>query len=217
MPNYDRKFKKSVRRGRAQRRRYRTKPFASLVKDVGYLKGLINTELKVIDGGATPSTSAAGALQIINPLVQGVDYNNRIGRQVRFKSVQIRGRVSRNAAATQTRDRVRLVLVIDKQPNMALPTWTNLYVNTDPNAFRNLDWRKRFVILWSRLVYTDADDPNRDFRLYRKLNMKTVYDDSNIGSQADITTNALYFGYISEYGTNPPGMDFDWRLRFIDN
>ena len=110
-----------------------------------------------------------------------------------------------------------MVVFIDKQANNNGPSWTSLYTGTDVTAFRDLDYRKRYTILWQRIIYIDADDPNRDWRMYKKLDMKTVYDDSSSGLIGDISTNSLYFGIISEFGTNSPGIDMDTRLRYIDN
>lgn len=214
---YKKNYNNKKKGGYNKRFKTYSKCGSQLYKDVKMLKNLINVEFKVKDESFNVATDASGAFQLINGLTQGDDNSNRDGRQVRFKSIQMRGRVSRNASATQTRDRVKLVCFIDKQPNTAAPTWLSLYTGTDVTAFRNLDWKRRYVILWEKIVNIDEDDPSKDWKMYRKIDMKTVFDNSSSGLVSDITTNAIYIGYISEFGVNGPGMDIDTRVRFIDN
>lgn len=178
---------------------------------------MVNTEFKTVDRSLNVSMINTGTTSLLNGLQQGDDYDNRDGRQVRFKSVQIAGKITRSSGATHAADRVRLAIVIDKQPNAAACNYGQIFQATTPDAFRNLDYRKRFVILWSRTMVIDADDPEKHFKFYKKIDMKTVYDASNVGDVTDIQTNALYFVTIAETSVNIPSADLDTRVRFIDN
>lgn len=190
-----------------------------LAKDVWTLKNLINVEFKSSDiYNSTQTAPLAGALVLVNHLTKGDDYNNRDGRQVRFKSLFLNGRVIMHASATHTA--VRMVVFIDKQPNGVVPTATDVLSTATTNlidAFRNLNNRKRFVILKDARYTLNTDYPEKQIKYYKKLDMKTIYDDGDAGTIADITTNALYVMWISDEGTWVPDVRVPARLRFIDN
>ncbi len=214
-------------RSRRPRRRYRKKRgctptygnMANKVwKDVKYLKSLINTEFKTNDisqGGVNiPST---GTVNTMNGLAQGDDIDDRSGRVVRWKSVQVSG-VINLAASTATQSTVRMLLVIDKQPTGVLPTVVQILDLANMTAFRNLDNRKRFVILKDFRVTVNTDHPEKVFKFYKKLDMKTIYDASNAGDITDISSNSLHFVFLGDEATNVPTFpSLTFRSRFIDN
>jgi len=169
-----------------------------------------------LDTAVSGVISTTPSIALINASVVGDDFDNRDGRSIRIKSVQIALTVFFNASATQTA--TRMMVVIDKQPNETLLVIGDLITATNSHAMRNLDQRKRFVILWDRVV-TQGDQENapRHIEFYKKLDMITVYDDSNAGTIADIETNALYLILFSTEATNTPTVGRTTRVRFIDN
>ncbi len=188
-----------------------------VVKDVIRLKGLINTEFKTNDVSSTVAVPETGLVLLLNATIAGDDFDNRDGRQVRWKSIQYAINILQHATATQTITRV--MIVIDKQPNATLMTIGELLTSGANNLdFRNLDNRKRFVILSDRVV-TQSDTNNLVNRLdfYQKMDMITIYDDSNAGTIADIESNALFLVAVSSEATNSPTLQIETRMRFIDN
>lgn len=192
-----------------------------LASDVYRLKNLINVEFKYAqaNSSSTPSTAAA-TLLLLNGLTKGDDSTDREGRQIRMKSVQYNVRSLINGAATATL--VRVMLVLDTQPNAAAPTIANILETTGGlyvDAFRNLSNRKRFIILKDDKQVLDSDDQYNNIDCYKQFNpgFKTVYNSGNAGTIADITTNALYLVAISDEATNTPSVNMYYRIRFIDN
>lgn len=191
---------------------------AQLYKDVAMLKNLINVEFKVSD-----TTHSEGALAqvsegfLLNGLIKGDDISTRDGRQVRWKSVQVDGYWLQHASAVNTN--LRIILVIDKQPSEVEPAFTDIYDTDTELSHRNLNNRKRFVILkvFNQIITTQGGDSMRNFAFYEKLDMKTVYDASNTGDVGDISSNALYLFFVSNQPTNRPTVQFNSRMRFIDN
>ncbi len=191
-------YKKSPRRGRGRRRYSNNRNFTygnvldKVIGDVARLKTLINVEFKKIDISSTQTPNQGGVILLLNASVVGDDFDNRDGRQIRFKSIQYSLNILQNPTATQTI--TRCLLVIDKQPNGVLITTTELLTSNGNNLdFRNLDNRKRFVIL-SDMNVAQSSSANTIDRLdfYKKIDMITVYDDSNNGNITDITTNAFF-------------------------
>lgn len=189
---------------------------AQLWKDVKYLKSLVNTEFKVKEYTHTITNSnTTGTFKLLNGLVQGDDFTNRNGRSVRWKSLQFHIRALKQTAVGT--NYVNWAIVIDKQANDATPSLADLYSNYQAQ-FRNLDNRKRFVIIMEGHMTLDADDPERNISKYKKLDMHTIFDNSNNGDITDINSNALYFvTYSNQPTTDGAYMEVDTRLRFIDN
>lgn len=219
-------YKRNYRRRQPTRRRRRRAPSrwstysragTQLWKDVNMLKGLVNTEFKTLDTTQSPTTLfTTGSLFLHSALTKGDNINERSGRMVRWKSIQLAGSVTRNSLST-IQNRVHLALVIDTQPNGSPPTYTEIYSTSTPDSFRNLDGRKRFVILKTWDMVLDADRPERFFKCYKKLDMKTVYNSGDSGTISDIESNALFFVALSDTAVSAPSLVYNARARFIDN
>lgn len=216
-------YKKNYRR-RGKRTKYgnRGKVYGKaayqLYKDVSMLKNLINVEFKTHDVSHTEGALAQTAEGfLLNGLAKGDNYNTRDGRQVRWKSIQIDGYFLQHSSASNTN--MRVVLVIDKQPSEVEPAFLQIYDTESETSHRKLDNRKRFVILrsFNMILSTQGDKAMKNFKIFRKLDMKTVYDASNTGDISDISSNALYLFFVSNQPTNRPSVQFNSRMRFIDN
>ncbi len=188
-----------------------------VVRDVSRLSGLINTEFKTVDNSSSTTVIDTGLVILLNATVVGDDFDNRDGRQIRFKSVQYAINVIQHPTAVSTI--TRIMIVLDKQPNGVLMVIADLLTSGGNTLdFRNLNNRKRFVIV-SDVIVTQSDTANTtDYRsLYKQMDFKTVYDDSNAGSIADIETNALFMILLSSEAANGPTVQVETRCRFIDN
>ena len=66
---------------------------------------------------------------LINGIVQGAGNNQRIGNKVSLKALRMKGQIINLATAVQTY--ARLLVVYDKQPNGALPTYATVMQTRD--------------------------------------------------------------------------------------
>ncbi len=210
------------RRGRSNRTKFESgwniygKAGYQLFKDVSRLKGLINTEFKKIDVTAAATVSTTASIILINPSVVGDDFDSRDGRVIRLKSVQLT--LTAAIGVTTTFSFVRVMIVIDKQPNEILLVLTDLLDFANITSHRNLDGRKRFVILKDEILeLSQVGKRTAIIKWYKDLDMKTIYDDSNAGDITDITSNALYLILSSDEATLVPFVTRTTRVRFIDN
>lgn len=218
MPYRKRPYKKTTRRKTTNRRKVYGAAGMQLYKDVKMLKNLINVEFKKHDVYNSVNVNNTGSFVLLNGLSNGDDYNDRDGRQVRFKSIQVQTRTLLNPSSTNTV--FRMILFIDKQANAGSPAVTELLdvataARTD--AFRNLDYRKRYVILKDKRFTVNSDYPEKIVDFYKRLDMKTIFDDSSTGTINDISSNSLYLYFVSDEVTNTPAILYNSRLRFIDN
>lgn len=187
-----------------------------LWKDVTYLKSLINTEFKYKDTSANSAISTSPNFQLLNGLARGDDSTDRDGRQVRIKSLQSNFLFTQHASATSTI--VRCIFFIDKDANGATPNMTDVFEAATINAPRELDNRKRFVILkdWT-VTLTSSGQTIKRQKVFKNLDMKTVYDDSTAGDITDISSNSLFLLLLSNEATNTPTVNSYVRIRFVDN
>lgn len=205
---------------KAQRKRkFPKKGNAKLAQRVKKLEDNVGKpEFKVIDSVGSTAVSTTGTLTLLNGLAEGDSATTRDGRQVLFKSIQMYVRGTLNGSATNTT--IRSIIFLDRQPNEAAPTMAALLATTvagGVDAFRNLDNRKRFVILHDSRMVVSTDFPEKVHEHYKKMKLVTQYDSGNAGTIADITSNSLYMLQVSDEATNTPTQIFNVRLRFIDN
>lgn len=202
---------------------------------------MMQPELKGYDIAAgNAEFQSTGRVELLNPVVQGTDNFNRVGRKINMKSVHVRGVIfPKDPTISIPRDHLRLLLVYDKQTNALLPSGndvlmdSNAVAGTSSFSHVNLANRERFVILRDTLVNVpqyDAtsldsrnDFPNLDPALhidwYVSLKGKdSIYNQLNNGNIGDIQTGALFllcYNYIGA-STDLWSCFYTSRLRYYD-
>lgn len=183
-------------------------------------------ELKAVDTalGATAIDSASGVL-LINGIGRGDDINQRNGREIVMKSVEVNFTLQ-VTPATGTAQVHRVVIVYDRQTNGTALTAADVY-GAGPTilSVRNLENRKRFKVLMDRtynlgaaVVQTvGAHNFIRD-SFYRKLNHPVTFNSGNAGTVADITTGSMYVVYIGSNAAGPTAGSIvvQARIRYED-
>ncbi len=189
---------------------------AWLVNKVHQLSGLINTEFKSNDTDGATTVTTTPLILLISGLARGDDLGDRDGRMVRWKSVSVKLQITMHA--TPIDDMIRIMVVIDKQPNETLLVIGDLLLSVTPQGQKNLSQRRRFVILKDEVISLSVGEgTTRFFQWYKKIDMKTIFDDSDAGTIADIETNAMYLILFGTEATNGITVGRTTRLRFIDN
>lgn len=198
------------------------------------------SERKVNDiAAATYVVNTTGAFTLLALPVTGADMNQRIGRKIQLKSVYIRGHVCTNWAATPVgatsaiaTQHCRLIILCDYQPNGAAPAVLDLLATASPLAHLNLNNRDRFKILKDK-IYTLGpsffDTTNQQglsvapqilpIKIYKKLNIETIFNATNGGSIADITSGALFMFWIGSTAasaTLASTASLSTRVRYFD-
>lgn len=152
-------------------------------------------------------TNSDGVFIILNSVPTGADLNQRIGRQVKAKSMLIQltwtlredGAGSVNPLPTA----IRSMLVLDKSRNGLDPPLSDILqpvfhvANQYPgvNSPNNLTYRQRFKTLWDcHDTLSPAGDSIREYDKFIPLNFTTVY---SSGVADAISSNALYLILLS--------------------
>lgn len=225
MPYYKKKTYRKRKVGPwGKRARIYGRAGSQLVKDVMLLKSVINTEYKRVDTTYNAVASATPVITLLNGSIQGTDFDERVGRTIRFKSFDIKGFLTPGS----TSGNFRAWLVIDNTPNSTLPVIGDIIEQTaGPGDYsighRNLNNRKRFGILKEWCIpfgggNAYAGMTNYCLDYYMKLDFKTEYDASNAGDISDIKSNSLYFVHTSDQpAVSGPLLKYYVRLRAVDN
>lgn len=203
--------------------------------------GVTSNERKVQDIAVTTyQVNTTGDFVLIHIPQLGTDYTARIGRKTHVKSVYIRGFIATEpslqvpaAPISTVTQQARFILFVDSQPNGAEPAVTDLLNTATPASQLNLNNRDRFRIIKDK-VYTfgpikvidtatqayawSTGMQSAGFKCYKKLNLETIFNGTNGGTIADITSGALYMFWIGSAaaGTGDVNAIVSSRVRFID-
>lgn len=167
---------------------------------------------------------------LLNGIAQGTDANNRIGRVIKWNSLNCRMSTSATATMAGIGGSVRILLIVDKQNNGgALPSATDVFVNNDISSLMNLDNRTRFHVLYDKYIYLGPPvasngslPPCAEKRAYIRKQIKgmtTVFNGTGSGIGTIISGSLLLAvcqnGGLA--GTAPiVGGNWRFRLRFHD-
>lgn len=174
------------------------------------------------------TASQTETITLLNQVSQGTDENQRLGRNIAMKSIQLRGKIQGNSAGVNAI--CRILVVYDRQPNKLLPVYADIIASANAasvfSGFSNQNNRDRFAIIMDKsfAVIGAATSVSQDaiiaFNKFVKLpNLITNYDNSAAtGVITTLTTGSLLFVTIGDTvaGTTSPVVTIDARLRFND-
>jgi len=187
-------------------------------------RGVANRETGYVDlASASYNCDTTGSIALVATIAQGASVQQRVGKKVILKSVQIRGRVENNADATG--NDCTILLVYDKRPTGSLPAITDILVTASASSFNNDANSGRFRILRrydfsliggntsgrTEAFYKSADD-------FFKINRPCVFKAAGTGAIGDIEEGALYLVTVgvTAAGTSAATASLAFRTRFID-
>lgn len=174
----------------------------------------------VVDSADATSIS----LFVLNAVADGVNNFERIGRKMAMRSLYIQLAVELNAAAVLNASYVRMIVVLDRQPNGALPTVPNVLLLpasgnllTEMLSPNNLNNSKRFVTLWDhRVTFQRNFISGRLVQKYIPLSQSVQFNGTG-GTIGNIATNSLILIMIGDVAGGGPQSLFSGtiRLRFV--
>jgi hypothetical protein len=198
------------------------------VGSYGYSTGV--RELKFLDLNFNyVPPNVLGTIHHLGPTIsQGTGPNNRIGRRVQLHSILVRGAVLLLTDTTDPSpfDRIRIMLVQDKQTNGALPTVAEVVDNPTIDGFNNVDNSLRFKVLYNKTFTLNSTSSYQDtsssrmypspctrsvnFNIKFKKRKPVISYGSTTGALSEMESNSFFFIVFSEQDT----ADFQGRLRW---
>lgn len=176
---------------------------------------------------ATINLDTTGYVQLLAVVPVGPSSNERIGKRIMLKSLQLRGSVWSGTNGVVAR--YAWMIVYDKRPTMALPTLTDIIDTASPLSFNNDDNSGRFRIL-RRMDGVQLGDItpgsgnllDNSYGVVKEfIDLKgkpTVFKSAGTGSMGDIEEGALYFVAIGDQAPGPaaPSLGIHARIRYVD-
>ncbi len=192
--------------------------------EVKKLKGMLNTELKYLDN-ADVATFGNTAVHVadsdpqysLSQCAQGLDNNDRVGRQIKAKSAQIRIAIRHNAAGNISQT-VRVLLIRAKVCDGDHPTLGDILQDVgNPRSFRKVSETMDATVLADRSVQLSAQDPIRTINIYKKMNSLVKYLGASASEANDGHGTILLYLFSDQLTDNFPTYSIQSRFRFIDN
>lgn len=205
-----RAFKK-YRKGRRSSSRLARKMYQA--QESGY----VDTALAVYPCDTT------GSIALIPTIAQGTSVNQRVGKKVMLKSIQVRGNVYSGTSSTATD--CAIIIVYDKRPTGVLPAITDILDTANSNSFNKDINAGRFKILrridfalTGNISAPSTGNEMKDASDFFKVNLPLVFKASATGAIADIEEGAVYLVTV---GSNAAGATagnaaLGFRTRFLD-
>jgi len=202
-------------------------------------------EVKCVDQTASNFTlvaSTTGNKVLLNGTIPGSAIQNRLGRRIHMKSVQVQGQIVQyQNGTTPVDDFVHIFLVYDHQVNAAAFNLSDLLQSCDSAgntgtstfSFLNMSNSKRFKILRHEVMKLETigvsqDQPSQEstdahkhttIQWFVPLNsLETQYNTGTAGTQADIQTGGLWLMTLGLSAAADSQYQFQGnaRLRFLD-
>lgn len=182
---------------------------------------LSSPELKASDTAVSLTSDTTGALTLLNGLSKGTDYNDRIGRRVFNKHLELNLR-AKVTASTGVDQFHRILVVYDNQSNGVASTIGGVLSSVSVDALRNLMYEARYDILYDvrfPLNATAEAGSQRVFHVVVPLQRGTQYGTTDNGDVTDISTGAIYLMVIGSEaaGATAGSLLGTARLRFTDS
>lgn len=142
--------------------------------------------------------NTTGSVTLIPSIPQGSATNERIGRKVTLKSIQMRGYAVSNATTLVTYCRV--MIVYDRQPNKALAGITDILDSADSLSFPNSGNSDRFRTLYNKSFAvvgnntTGGQQTEKSMHVmdwFKNVNLPVQYATGASGAITNITTGSL--------------------------
>lgn len=183
------------------------------------IRKLINIEEKALDVSQSSfAFDTTGTVVPVSQIIQGLDYNNRVGDSLKMQSILFNYRVFRAVGATTSVVRVLLVRDLDCQG--ALPTTANILQNVGsaqaPTTPINWLNRKRFAILYDNLTAVTTTDIGFTDSIRMAHEGHILY----LGTAANAASmgkGSLFVVVVSDETSNTPSIAFQTRIVFTDD
>lgn len=200
-------------KNKRKRKKGKFKKLKTRVKDLEK-KVEATVEVKMFNVADSVAVNSSGDLLNLCGIVQGTDYNQRLGNEVIVKSIDVRANHQQHANAVNTT--IRYMLVQDRQTVADAAGFTTLDIlsTTSVNSFLNRLTIGRFKVLFDR-TFQMSDSGNNGG--YLKEHVDCFIPVRWNGTAAtDIQRNNIALLRISDEATNTPTSNATIRLRYTD-
>lgn len=146
-------------------------------------------------------TNSAGnpVIQLLNQVTRGSATNQRLGRTIFMKNLQVRAEIFPNGTGVN-RGFTRFMIVLDSRPNKSSYPEGELLLFQRSRSLTNRDNDSRFVILYDRVFGVTTGQAPECFFLDLDIPINAVAEwtsDNTDGTISGFLNNALFLHFIS--------------------
>ena len=229
-PDYDVVMTHPRRRGPYKRTSYRGRHRFGAIKKRKVMRRVIRhgypgrgpsrVEFKAVDTTVNIACDTTGAVHLLNGIARGDDINQRIGRRVVMRSIEMRVE-SLVTATTGVDQNHRVLVVFDRQTNAVALTAADVLTAVDINSPRNLTNRSRFKIIYDNLHHLNASGESGSHKVidwYKRLWFPVTFNSGDDGTVADIQTGSMYLVVVGNRsaGADAGAVGGRVRIRYTD-
>lgn len=185
-------------------------------KDIWYLKGLVNSEMKhyIVSATANPDNSTGTVVNLVATAQGDSDVGDREGNSILLRNILIRLAITQNVTATSTFYRIMLVQDTQQIGDTA-PTVGNVLNSASTTSSLNTGTAGRFKILKNWFFSTDDFKSNtRNVEYFKDLRLHIRYNGS---AASDIQKNGIYLMMLTDQPTNTPSIAYNCKIGYHDN
>lgn len=200
---------------------------------------ILKRDVKTVDISLAENLVSTASPKLLFKPIGGPDDGERIGRKTVILNYMYKIVISnpRSTAGFSTGNDecivARLIFYVDKQPNHATHSSTDLLVSATSLAHYNVDNRSRFRIISDKSYLFSSDSVLRTpgatdyafvehkghltYKLveYKEVNIETIFNSGTAGTIADIESGAFYLLCISS-STGVGGCGGNFRISYTD-
>lgn len=202
------------RRYRKKRSYKGSKSIASLALRVA-MRNKKAQEIKTTASSHSGLVSNTGVVNLITGINEGTDYDDRVGKKITLRSLQIKGFMANNDSTLGDTTVIRLLIVRANGFSGVAPTIGDILLNSNAYSLRNPrpDLLRKYTVLYDTMRANDRDNPHNVFGKYRRLNSQAVFDGATV---ADVNKGALYVVMLSNRSTDVPTVAYQTLVKYVD-
>ncbi len=182
-----------------------------------------NIEIKAFHHPLAPATinNTTGVVQVCSDIPQGLTYLTRIGQEIATKAIHLKFTLENNNTDAASKEaRTRIVLVISKDDDEALPTWsapsaTAYLQDATYEVLSPINWqnRRQYKTLYSEVFIGNEESKQSWFRdIYIRLNHKINFTDATLEGRK----GRIFLMAISNVAANMPVITAYTRMKYKD-
>lgn len=194
--------------------------FGRLAKHIVQLDEFINSEVKYVDTTISGSIGTGGLFStLLNGIAMGDEYNNRNGRSILMKDLDVRFKIQSTPSNTNIQS-IGWAIVMDKKPDEStLCNWGNVFqLNSVFAHVDKADHSGRFVVMArGQIQINNPYNPSVSTKRYIPLKGIHIKFDGTDATQTSIDQNAIHFIATTDQPSDTATILGESRLNYYDN
>ena len=172
-------------------------------------------EVKSAAASYNSTVNNTGVVELLSGIAEGTDYDDRIGKKITLRSVQIRGHALNNDTTLGNSTIMRLLIVRDNTLSGSAPAISDILLNTTVYSVRNPapEKLKSYTVLYDKSFDTFREKPVVRFSKYKKLGTSAIFDGATV---ADVNKGSLYAIMLSNRSSNLPTFQYQTMIKYVD-